>query len=221
VARGAERSRGVAARRADALLDACGQTYAAQAGIRLRDTPAPLFQLLVLSVLLSARISADIGVRAARELVAAGCTTPERMEAATWQERVDALGRGGYRRYDERTSTMLGDGARLVRERWGGDLRRLRAEAEDDPDRVSRLLQEVPGIGPTGAAIFCREVQGVWPSLAPFVDRRAGEGAERAGLPGDPAALARLVPAEELPRLVAACVRVARDEETARRVRDA
>lgn len=206
--------------RADALLDTGGETYAAQAGVRLQDTPAPLYQLLVLSVLLSARISADIAVRATRELVAAGCTTPARMETATWQERVDALGRGGYRRYDERTSTMLGDGAVLVRERWGGDLRRLRDEAGGDVAAVQRLLQEVPGIGPTGAAIFCREVQGVWPVLAPFVDRRAREGAERAGLPGDPEALARLVPRADLPRLVAACVRVGKDEATARRVRD-
>jgi hypothetical protein len=39
-----------------ALLDRHGRTYAAEAGIRLRDAPAPLFQLLCLSLLLSARI---------------------------------------------------------------------------------------------------------------------------------------------------------------------
>jgi hypothetical protein len=30
---------------------------------------------------------------------------------------------------------------------------------------VERLLQGFPGIGPTGTAIFCREVQGVWTDL--------------------------------------------------------
>ena len=52
----------------DGLLDRCGQTYAAEAGIRLADTPGPLYQLHVLTTLLSARISAGIAVAAAREL---------------------------------------------------------------------------------------------------------------------------------------------------------
>lgn len=42
------------------LLDRFGQTSAEQAGIRLADKPSPLYQLLVLATLLSARISADI-----------------------------------------------------------------------------------------------------------------------------------------------------------------
>ena len=85
-----------------ALLDRQKTTYAAQAGIRLRNTPAPLYQLLVLAMLLSARIKADIAVAAARELFDAGMRDPRSMAKASWQERVDALGRGGYRRYDER-----------------------------------------------------------------------------------------------------------------------
>ena len=48
-----------------ALLRTAGRTYAEQAGIRLTDKPAPLYRLLVLSVLLSTRISADIAVDAA------------------------------------------------------------------------------------------------------------------------------------------------------------
>src|SRR5919198_5993222 len=112
------------------LLDEHGQTYAAEAGIRLTDKPSPLYQLLVLATLLSARISSGIAVAAARELFAAGYRTPRAMKRASWQDRVDALGRGRYRRYDERTSTMLGEGADLVLDRWGGDLRRLRDEAD-------------------------------------------------------------------------------------------
>ena len=48
------------------------------------------------------------------------------MSEAGWQDRVDALGRAHYRRYDERTATMLGDGADLLSGRWHGDLRKLR-----------------------------------------------------------------------------------------------
>jgi hypothetical protein len=49
------------------LLAGYGQTYSDEAGIRLADKPAPLYQLHVLSTLLSARISASIAVAAARE----------------------------------------------------------------------------------------------------------------------------------------------------------
>ena len=141
------------------LLDRAGTTYAGQAGIRLRDTPAPLYRLLVLATLLSTRIRAEIAVDAARALADAGMGTPEKMLAASWQERVDALGRASYKRYDESTATALGDGADLLRERYGGDLRRLRDEAGDDPRRVRKALTAFPRLGPTGADIFCREAQ--------------------------------------------------------------
>src|SRR5207244_4128295 len=76
------------------LLDRYGRTFAEEAGIRLADRPAPLYQLLVLATLLSARISAGVAVAAARELFRAGYRTPQAMSQASWQDRVDALGRG-------------------------------------------------------------------------------------------------------------------------------
>jgi endonuclease III len=160
-----------------ALLDRHGSTYAEDAGIRLADTPAPLWQLLVLSLLLSARISSDIAVRAAREVFDAGCSTPEKTRDTTWERRVRALGRGGYRRYDERTSTQLGELADRVVDDLGGDLRGLR-DGEDGVDGLSRALQRFKGIGPAGAAIFLREVQGVWPDVAPYVDELASKGVD-------------------------------------------
>jgi endonuclease III len=210
-----------------ALLERHGSTYAEAAGIRLDDEPAPLWQLLVLTLLLSARISSEIAVRSARELFEAGCTTPERTRDTTRQQRVRALGRGGYRRYDERTSTQLGELADRVLGDHGGDLRRLHAGvAEDDGGRggvedLARALQRFKGIGPAGAAIFLREVQAVWPDVAPYVDDLAAKGAERLGLPTDPGRLAALVDAEDLPRLVAGCVRAARDEKVVDDVRSA
>lgn len=189
------------------LLDEHGRTFADEAGIRLRDTPAPLYQLCVLSMLSSTRIRAHVAVATARELWAAGWRTPARMAAATWQQRVDALGRGGYRRYDESTSTALGDGARMILDRWRGDLRNLRAEAGRDPDAIRELLRSLPRIGPTGADIFCREAQGLWPELRPCFDQRARDAARDAGLPTGPDDLAALVPTDDLPRLAAALVR--------------
>ncbi|MEU6293193.1 endonuclease [Streptomyces sp. NPDC046988] len=198
-----------------ALVDAHGRTYAEEAGIRLRDTPQPLYRLLVLSHLLSARIRGSIAVATARALYDAGLRNPRRMADADWQERVDALGRGGYRRYDERTATQLGEAARLLTERWGGDLRRLREEADGDRSEVRRLLREFPGVGPTGADIFLREAQLVWPEAGPVLDRKAFQGAERLGLPSDPDRLLGLAGTTEPAVLAAALVRAAVDGDVA------
>jgi hypothetical protein len=189
------------------LLRDHGRTYAEEAGLTLRDTPSPLYRLLVLSVLCATRISAGVAVAAARELSGSGLRTPRAMADADWQAVVDALGRAHYRRYDESTATALHDGACLLIERWHGDLRRLRAEAGGDREAVRRLLQEVPRIGPVGADIFCREAQGVWPELRPFFDRPAREQAGALGLPRDPRALADLVPGPDNHRLATALVR--------------
>ncbi|MBC6462299.1 endonuclease [Actinomadura sp. HBU206391] len=201
------------------LLREGGTTYARESDITLKDQPAPLFQLLVLANLLSARMSADIGIAAARELFAAGGTTPRGMLRLSWQDRVDALGRGHYVRYDESTATRLGEMSELALEKYAGDLRRLARDSERDRGRALELLQEFPGIGPTGADIFCREAQAVWPWLRPYLDDQTVKGAERLGLPKDPKRLADLVPESDLARFAAALVRVARDKKLADAIR--
>ncbi|MDU0301572.1 MULTISPECIES: endonuclease [unclassified Streptomyces] len=197
------------------LVDAHGETYAHEAGITLRNTPQPLYRLLVLAHLLSARIKGSVAVATARALHEAGLRDPRRMADATWQERVDALGRGGYRRYDERTATQLGEAAELLLDRWGGDLRRLRAEGDGDVRELRRLLQEFPGVGPAGADIFLREVQAVWPEASPQVDAKALQGARRLGLPQDPDRLLGLAGRTEPAVLSSALVRAALDKNVA------
>lgn len=187
------------------VLDDAGTTYAAEAGIKLANKPVPLYRLLVLALLMSTRIKAELAVSAAREL--REFSTPQKMCDATWQQRVDALDRGRYARYDESTSTALGKGAQLLIDRYHGDLRRMRAKADGDPDVLRELLTELPRIGPVGADIFCREVQLVWPELRPFFDEKALAGARKLGLPGKPERLAEHVEGHDLARLAAALVR--------------
>jgi hypothetical protein len=187
------------------LLRVYGRTYAEDAGIRLADRPEPLYQLLVLASLLGKRISADVAVASARELFAAGYRSPQSMMDASWQDRVDALGRGHYRRYDESTSRLLGAAAEHCQRRWGGDLRRLQREAGGDRRRLQELLTEFPGIGPTGADIFTREVQAVWPEYRPSIDDKVTAGARALHL--EPSSIERLVPARDMPRLSSALVR--------------
>jgi endonuclease III len=197
------------------LLHESGGTFAEEAGIPLKDQPAALFKLLVLANLLSARISSGVAMAAARELFDAGGGTPRGMGKLTWQERVDALGRGHYVRYDESTASRLGDMAEIIQDRYQGDLRRLAIAAERDRGKAAELLQEFPGIGPTGVDIFCREAQAIWPWLRPYVDDQVKKGAERLGLPADPGELASKVPDKDLAKLTAALVRVARDKKLA------
>lgn len=200
------------------LLNIAGTTYAAQAGIRLANTPAPLYRTLVLSILLSARIKASIAVASTTELVRAGFGTPRRMLEASWQDRVDALGRGHYVRYDESTATALGEGAQLLLEEYSGDLRKLRDAAGGDPGGIGERLRAVPKLGPVGVHIFCREIQQVWPELRPYIDKKAASGAEKLGLPGNAHDLARLVPEDDLARFAAALVRVTLEKDVAERV---
>jgi hypothetical protein len=191
------------------LLDQHGTTYAEDAGITLRDEPSPLYQLLVLTTLASTRISAEIAVAAARELFRAGWRTPERMRAATWRERVTALGRARYKRYDESTATKLAEGAVMLLDELHGDLRRLRPDGPEGVDGLVDALTGFPRIGPVGAAIFVREVQDVWP-VGPYFDARSLAAADRLGLPADPHRLAELAahaPDGSVARLAASLVK--------------
>jgi hypothetical protein len=129
------------------------------------------------------------------------------MAAATWEQRTRTLNEAGYARYDESTSRMLGDTAELLVERYGGDLRRLREAAERDAGRERALLKQCKGLGDVGVSIFFREVQLAWDELYPFADKRALDAAQRLGLGSDAQALAKQVPKQEFPRLVAALVR--------------
>jgi hypothetical protein len=191
----------------DQLLEEHGTTYAEAAGIELADKPSPLFQLLVLTMLSSTRISADIAVKAAHELFEAGWRTPQRMLDSTWQQRVDALGRGSYRRYDESTATKLEELSRMVLDEYAGDLRRIHPGGDTAADDLATVIASFPRIGPTGARIFCREVQDVWTEVRPYFDDRGLRAASRLGLPTDPHELADLAPAGQVARLAAALVR--------------
>ncbi|MCB0963370.1 MAG: hypothetical protein KDA98_08720 [Acidimicrobiales bacterium] len=191
-----------------------GRTFASEAGIRLeRNTPAPLFQLLVWSLLVSARIRGDIATAALRALVDAGLTTPQAMVEASWEERTALLNGAGYARYDESTARYLEATAQLLLHRDGGDLRRLRERAEGDRGVLVDELTEFTGIGEVGATTFLREVQAVWDEVGPVVDQRAARAAEALGLPGDPDELRALVDdAPAFARLVAALVRCDLDD---------
>jgi hypothetical protein len=200
------------AERVTALIRIAGTTLSEQAGIRLSDKPAPLFQLAVLASLLAKPISGDVAVSACHELIRAGLTTPAKMRASTWQHRVDVLGRAHYRRYDESTATRLDEASTLIIDRYRGDLRRLAAASGHDRGQAAALLEELPGIGPAGASIFLREVQVTWSWVRPYFDDRALAGAKKLDLPVSVSALTKLSAAAGPARLAAALVRADLDD---------
>jgi len=184
------------------LLERHGRTFADEAGIRLADKPQPLFRLLCLTVLLATRMQASIGVGAARALGEARLDTAEAV--AGDRDRVRrTLTDSGYVRYDESKADQLHDTAVLVRDSYGGDLRRLRGA-----DDLAERLTDFKGIGEVGAEIFLREVQAVWPEVRPFSGRAVEAGAVALKLPKTAGALAGLVDGDDVARLMAALVRV-------------
>jgi hypothetical protein len=204
-----------------AALDRCGTTYAEEAGIELADAPEALYRLLVLSTLHAAEVPPTVAATVTRSVVDAGLDTAHAMAEAGASERRGALAGIPDERRHPRVAGALRDGARFVVDAWGGDLRALRPP---DPFAVAGLraqLQRLPGVGPTGSAIFCREVQGVWPQVAPFIDHVVADGAHALRLPRTARGLARYVPTEQFPRLTAALARVADDPDLAAELRAA
>ena len=192
------------------LLKLYGRTFAEDLGIDAeKNEPSPLFCLLISALLFSTRISHHAASKSARILFERGWTTPERMAAATWEQRVRALDEGGYVRYDERTSTMLGETAKMLMDLYQGDLRKLRAAAQRDPARERILLDQFKKVGDVAVNIFFREAQLAWPELFPFADEKALASAGKLGLPVDSEKLRELVRSRpDFVRLVSALVRV-------------
>jgi endonuclease III len=192
------------------LIEHDGTTYADAAGIRMKNSPMPLFQLLVLCMLASKPIAADIAMKAAHELFHSRIRTPENVLAAKRSTMIHAFGRAGYARYDESSATRLTEIAKAVQQDYHGDLRRLAEQSKRDPAAAKRLLKQFKGIGDTGADIFLREVQDVWPWVRPYFDRRATDAARSLGLPADANELASLAP-HSVSQLAAALVRASLD----------
>ena len=179
---------------AQAALRRHGRTFAAELGVRLqRNTPSPLFRLLCLSLLTSAPVQANLAMRGAQALGEAGWTTPDKLRRSSWAERAAVLNRAGYARVDEKTATQLERlNDRLLSE-YGGDLRRLRGEADRRARRVP--LKQFHGIGDR-RRIPARFT--AWPEFHLFADKAALKAAEKLVLPTEvehlPAWSSRAVP---------------------------
>ncbi len=146
------------------LLDQAGRGFAEECGFPVTNNPTNLFALLYLSVLAAGR-----DYRRAAEM------------ASAVREHWDTAAHLAAAQHDEVPDGLV-ELAMAVRDRYHGDLRRLRTEAGRRPDRERALLTALPGVTDAAADLFFREVQVLWPELAPFLDRQARSAATKLGL---------------------------------------
>lgn len=139
------------------LLQKHGRTFTEETGIDPElGSPQALFSLLCVSLLCSARIGHRNALNASKALLTRGWSTPRKLAASTWKQRVEALDAASYVRYDERTATMLGETAQMVLDDYRGDLRNLREAAGRVPSRERELLKKFKGIGCGRGHLFPR-----------------------------------------------------------------
>ncbi|MDT3721869.1 DNA methylase [Pseudomonas oryzihabitans] len=133
-------------------------TSAADLGLTLAvDDESALFGWFLASYLFGKRISQTIAAQAWTVLYRThGRDTPRKVLNLTWQQLVDYLGEGHYRRYDESTATRLLEVCRHLQEEYGGSFVRLRDASMDRAD-FERRLQTLKGVGPKTCEIFMRE----------------------------------------------------------------
>ena len=202
------------------LLTRYSGRFAAELGIDLRAGPEARQRWFLAAILYGGRISGQLAARTYRVFVAKGIFMPEDIQAQGWDNLVTLLDEGGYTRYDFKTATKLLRVMSALKEKYQGSLERVHDLAESYEDLESRLKALGPGIGPTTANIFLRELRGIWaratPPLSPLAQNAGAYlGLFPSGLSPEAAlkALARewesqAVPGYELADLEAALVRL-------------
>lgn len=165
-----------------ALVMRPGKSFTEECDLAVTNSGSALFQLLCLAMLLSRRNDYRPAVAGVRHLREQGWTSARQMAGATDGERAEVLRRSGYVRDSAELARAFGELAREVLARYRGDLRRLRSEAKRNPRRERQLLRRLPGMDDEATDIFLREVQPLWPEVAPYADKRALLAARKLGL---------------------------------------
>lgn len=164
--------------RPEELVAAEGGTWSAALGIALdRDDAQELFKWFLASLLLGARISGTLALRAWHCLMDEGMSSPQALQEAGWDRLVQILDRGGYARYDFKTATKLLAASKSLLECYDGDLRKLRDSAHDHASLERALRSLASGIGEVTVNIFLRELRGRWPCAQPLPSARVVQAA--------------------------------------------
>lgn len=129
-------------------------------GLEIEHKERVLFKWFLASYLFGKRIQQDIARQTWEVFMKHGIDTPQKIATATWQQLVDLLGEGHYRRYDESTARNLLEMAQQLIRCHHGNLLNMYADCGDETEFVRRL-QKLKGVGPKTAEIFMREARPV------------------------------------------------------------
>ncbi|KAK4870420.1 hypothetical protein LT330_004768 [Penicillium expansum] len=141
---------------------------------------------MVLDAVIKARpISHELTQKTLRKLIEADYHEIDVLSKSTWQDRTMVLQEGGYNRFREQCATNLGELAKLVVERYDGDLNNLLKLADGKIHKARILMKEVRGMGDVAVEVFFNNVQSVWPSIAPCLDSRNLKIADEIGIGTD------------------------------------
>lgn len=141
--------------------------FSTELGIDVQSGPVERQKWFLAAIFYGAPISGALAARTYRVFAARGVLTPDTVLAQGWDNLVVLLDEGGYTRYDFKTATKLLRVMEALEEKYQGDLERLATASRDYPDLERRLCDLAPGIGPTTANIFLRELRGIWPQANP------------------------------------------------------
>ncbi|KGO63850.1 hypothetical protein PITC_054760 [Penicillium italicum] len=141
---------------------------------------------MVLDAVIKARpISHELTQKTLRRLIEADYHNIDVLYKSTWQDRTIVLQEGSYNRFREQCATNLGELAKLIVERYDGDLNNLLKLADGKIHKVRILMKEVRGMGDVAVEVFFNNVQSVWPSIAPCLDSRSLKTADEIGIGTD------------------------------------
>lgn len=142
--------------------------YSEELGIDLeKNTDEEVFKWFLASVLFGARITETIAKNTYKAFEKYGLLRPREILEAGWNFLVNPIMRkGGYVRYDGKTSTQILRNCETLIEKYGGSLKRLHEEAEDNEDLEGKLT-DFYGVGPVTANIFLRELRPFWKKSNP------------------------------------------------------
>ncbi len=125
-----------------------------EAGLFVTNTAAGLFRLLFLPVLARDSVPSGAPVKAAQALYGRHWDSAPEISKPDDGERAGVLREAGYDEAED-ASRRLGAAARMVLERYGGDLQNLRQAAGGDGTRLRSLLREIPGVDDAAARSSC------------------------------------------------------------------
>ena len=137
-------------------------------GITIEKKEKPLFRWFLASYLFGKRIQQDVARQTWEVFMKRGIDSPKKIVTQSWQELVELLGEGHYRRYDESTARNLLEMANTLVREYHGNLLNMYNDCRDDKEFIQRL-QRLKGVGPKTAEIFMRDAQ---PVLVRIDERR-------------------------------------------------